>query len=105
MFDVAEAGEAELAEKERSAPLRSRTSSGSSTKPRAIWLMVPAAVVDKHDRRAAAASRSGDILIDGGNSYYVDDIRRAKRTRSQRHPLCRCRHQRRRVGTGARLLP
>src|SRR6266478_4325226 len=47
-------------------------------KPRAIWLMVPAAVVDKTIADLAPHLESGDILIDGGNSYYVDDIRRAK---------------------------
>jgi len=46
-------------------------------KPRAIWLMVPAAVVDKSIADLLALVESGDILIDGGNSYYVDDIRRA----------------------------
>jgi 6-phosphogluconate dehydrogenase len=48
------------------------------TKPRAVWLMVPAAVVDKTIAELAPHLESGDILIDGGNSYYVDDIRRAK---------------------------
>jgi 6-phosphogluconate dehydrogenase len=47
-------------------------------KPRAIWLMVPAAVVDKTIAGILPLLESGDILIDGGNSYYVDDIRRAK---------------------------
>jgi 6-phosphogluconate dehydrogenase len=47
-------------------------------KPRAVWLMVPAAAVDKTIADLLPALESGDILIDGGNSYYVDDIRRAK---------------------------
>src|SRR3954452_22015824 len=47
-------------------------------KPRAIWLMVPAAVVDKTIAELLPLLEKGDILIDGGNSYYVDDIRRAK---------------------------
>ena len=47
-------------------------------KPRAIWLMVPAAVVDKTIADLLPLLEAGDILIDGGNSYYVDDIRRAK---------------------------
>jgi len=47
-------------------------------KPRAIWLMVPAAVVDKTIAGLLPLLEAGDILIDGGNSYYVDDIRRAK---------------------------
>ena len=62
----------------RSAPRRWRTSCRSSTKPRAVWLMVPAAVVDKTIADLLPHLESGDILIDGGNSYYVDDIRRAK---------------------------
>ena len=47
-------------------------------KPRAIWLMVPAAVVDDTIADLLPHLEAGDILIDGGNSYYVDDIRRAK---------------------------
>jgi len=47
-------------------------------KPRAVWLMVPAAVVDKSIADLVPHLERGDILIDGGNSYYVDDIRRAK---------------------------
>jgi 6-phosphogluconate dehydrogenase len=47
-------------------------------KPRAIWLMVPAAVVDATIAELLPSLEAGDILIDGGNSYYVDDIRRAK---------------------------
>src|SRR5271157_3034918 len=47
-------------------------------KPRAIWLMVPAAVVDKSITDLVPHLESGDILIDGGNSYYIDDIRRSK---------------------------
>ena len=47
-------------------------------KPRAIWLMVPAAVVDKTIADLLPLLEAGDILIDGGNSYYIDDIRRAK---------------------------
>ena len=45
--------------------------------PRAIWLMVPAAVVDQSIAELAPLLDAGDILIDGGNSYYIDDIRRA----------------------------
>jgi 6-phosphogluconate dehydrogenase len=47
-------------------------------KPRAVWLMVPAAVVDETIAALAPHLEPGDILIDGGNSYYIDDIRRAK---------------------------
>jgi 6-phosphogluconate dehydrogenase len=47
-------------------------------KPRAIWMMVPAAVVESTIADLLPHLEAGDILIDGGNSYYVDDIRRAK---------------------------
>ncbi|NBR04351.1 MAG: decarboxylating 6-phosphogluconate dehydrogenase [Planctomycetes bacterium] len=46
--------------------------------PRIIWLMVPAGVVDQTINELVPLLSSGDVLIDGGNSYYVDDIRRAK---------------------------
>src|SRR5438067_11914735 len=48
------------------------------TKPRAVWLMVPAAVVDKTIADLLPHLEAEDILIDGGNSYYIDDIRLAK---------------------------
>jgi 6-phosphogluconate dehydrogenase len=47
-------------------------------KPRAVWLMVPAAVVDKTITDLLPLLERDDILIDGGNSYYVDDLRRAR---------------------------
>jgi 6-phosphogluconate dehydrogenase len=46
--------------------------------PRAVWLMVPAAVVDKTIADLLPHLEPGDTLIDGGNSFYIDDIRRAK---------------------------
>ncbi len=52
-------------------------------KPRAIWLMVPAAVVDKTIADLVPSLEAGDTIIDGGNSYYVDDIRRAKELASK----------------------
>ena len=51
-------------------------------RPRAIWLMVPAAVVDETIGELSPLLESGDVIIDGGNSYYVDDIERAKGLRS-----------------------
>ncbi|MGC2202397.1 MAG: NAD(P)-binding domain-containing protein, partial [Stellaceae bacterium] len=47
-------------------------------KPRAVWLMVPAAAVDHTIAQLLPSLEADDILIDGGNSYYIDDIRRAK---------------------------
>src|SRR5438477_7410526 len=46
--------------------------------PRAIWIMVPAGVVDATLQDLVSKLDAGDIAIDGGNSYYIDDIRRSK---------------------------
>ncbi|MGV8951289.1 MAG: phosphogluconate dehydrogenase (NAD(+)-dependent, decarboxylating) [Cypionkella sp.] len=54
------------------------------TKPRAIWLMVPAAVVDSAIADLLPHLDAGDIIIDGGNSYYIDDIRRADELRAKK---------------------
>lgn len=48
------------------------------SKPRAAWMMVPAAIVDQELKALADRLDKDDIIIDGGNSYYIDDIRRAK---------------------------
>src|SRR4051794_31060769 len=50
-------------------------------KPRAVWLMVPAGAVDATLSELQPLLEAGDIIIDGGNSYYIDDIRRAKELR------------------------
>jgi 6-phosphogluconate dehydrogenase len=56
--------------------------------PRAIWMMLPAAIVDQELERLAPLLEPGDIVIDGGNSYYRDDIRRARELEaSGRHYL------------------
>ena len=73
-------------------------------KPRAVWVMVPAGVAGKTVEELASCMDAGDIIIDGGNSYYRDDILRAKVLKIQGNTLRRLRHQRRRVRRGARLL-
>jgi 6-phosphogluconate dehydrogenase len=57
-------------------------------KPRAVWLMVPAAVVDATLHELTSKLDVGDIVIDGGNSYYIDDIRRAKELSGQGIHYC-----------------
>src|SRR2546427_2998808 len=52
-------------------------------KPRTVWLMVPAAAVDKTIADVLTYLEAGDVLIDGGNSYYVDDIRRSKELKAK----------------------
>ena len=74
-------------------------------KPRAVWLMVPAAVVDQTIAASCPLLEPGDILIDGGNSHYVDDIRRAQGAGSEGPTLRRRRDERRRLGPRTRLLP
>lgn len=54
------------------------------SEPRAVWLMVPAAVVDSTLNDLAPLMQANDVIIDGGNSYYIDDQRRAKELRTRR---------------------
>ena len=68
--------------------------------------MVPAGdITEQTVRRSRPSSSPATPMIDGGNSYYRDDIRRADRAGRARHRLHRLRHQRRRVRPRARLLP
>ena len=73
--------------------------------PRIVWLMLPAGAVDATVLNLAPLLQAGDVIIDGGNSHYVDDIRRAKSLAASRHSLRRCRRQRRRLGSRTRVLP
>jgi 6-phosphogluconate dehydrogenase len=56
--------------------------------PRAVWLMVPAAAVDSMLGKLTPHLSKGDILIDGGNSYYIDDIRRANELKAKGLHYC-----------------
>jgi 6-phosphogluconate dehydrogenase len=78
VFDMSAKAVVEL-EKEQAVGAASLAEFAKSlTKPRAVWLMVPVGVVDKTIADLLPHLDRGDILIDGGNSYYIDDIRRAK---------------------------
>ena len=83
VFDMSAKAVAELAKENAVGAASLAELVQSLTKPRAVWLMVPAAVVDKTIADLAPHLERGDILIDGGNSYYIDDIRRAKELASK----------------------
>ena len=72
--------------------------------PRHVWVMVPAAITPKVVHEIADLLDPNDTIIDGGNSYYKDHTSAAGPAAAG-HPLHRLRHERRRVGTRARLLP
>ena len=78
VFDVSPKAQAELVKEKAIGTTSLAEFAHSMSKPRAVWLMVPAAVVDKTIADLLPHLERGDILIDGGNSYYVDDIRRAR---------------------------
>jgi 6-phosphogluconate dehydrogenase len=78
VFDMSAKAVAELAA-EKATPASSLEEMAKKlAKPRAVWLMVPAAAVDETIAKVLPSLEPGDILVDGGNSYYIDDIRRAK---------------------------
>ena len=88
------------------APPTSSDSSRQLDKPRAVWVMLPAGeITEATVNELGELLEAGDIIIDGGNAFYKDDIRRAQALKAEGHPLHRLRHQRRRLGPRARLLP
>ncbi len=78
VFDMSPKSVEELAKEGATGSSSIQDFVGKLQKPRAIWLMIPAAVVDSTISQIVPFLEAGDILIDGGNSYYIDDIRRAK---------------------------
>ncbi|HMJ49806.1 MAG TPA: decarboxylating 6-phosphogluconate dehydrogenase [Burkholderiales bacterium] len=78
VFDVSPKSVAALAKEKAVGASSLQDFAKKLRKPRAVWMMVPAAVVDKTIADLLPHLEAGDILIDGGNSYYIDDIRRAK---------------------------
>jgi 6-phosphogluconate dehydrogenase len=78
VFDMSPKAVSDLVKEKAEGSLSLQDFVSKLEKPRAIWLMVPAAVVDNSIAGLLPYLEAGDILIDGGNSYYVDDIRRAK---------------------------
>jgi 6-phosphogluconate dehydrogenase len=77
---------------------------GKLEKPAIFWVMLPAGdPTEETIKTLSELAEPGDIIIDGGNSFYKDDIRRAKML-GEGHRLYRCRHVGRRLGPRARLL-
>ena len=82
VFDVSPKAVTELAQESAIGSSSLADLAKKLSKPRTVWLMVPAAVVEETIAAVLPHLERGDILIDGGNSYYVDDIRRAKQLSS-----------------------
>ena len=78
VFDRSQKAVSDLAQKNVTGAASIQDFAKKLEKPRAIWMMVPAAAVDETVTGLLPHLDAGDILIDGGNSYYIDDIRRAK---------------------------
>ncbi len=84
VFDMSQKAVSELVQEKASGSSSLHDLVKKLEKPRAIWLMVPAAVVEKTIADLLPHLEPDDILIDGGNSYYVDDIQRAKELTAKR---------------------
>jgi 6-phosphogluconate dehydrogenase len=78
VFDMSQKAVEELVREKATGAVSLQELAQKLQKPRALWLMVPAAVVDKTISDLTPYLEAGDTLIDGGNSYYVDDQRRAE---------------------------
>jgi 6-phosphogluconate dehydrogenase len=78
VFDLSQQAVGEIAQQGATGSTSLRDFVAKLQKPRAVWLMVPAAVVDMSIADLLPLLEAGDILIDGGNSYYIDDIRRSQ---------------------------
>jgi 6-phosphogluconate dehydrogenase len=78
VFDMSPKAVAELVQEKAAGATDLKDFVKKLAAPRAVWLMVPAAVVDKTIADLLPLLDAGDTIIDGGNSYYIDDIRRAK---------------------------
>jgi len=83
VFDVSSKAVAALAKEQAVGTSSLAEFAAKLTTPRAIWLMVPSAVVDSTIDDLLPHLEQSDIVIDGGNSYYVDDLRRAKKLAPQ----------------------
>jgi 6-phosphogluconate dehydrogenase len=73
--------------------------------PRIVWLMLPTgAPLEEHIDKLSGLLSKGDLIIDGGNSYYKDDIRHSAELKKERHQLSRRGRVGRHLGAQARLL-
>src|SRR5579875_634446 len=79
VFDVSEEAVEQLAGEGATGSESLEDFVGKLEKPRALWIMVPAGIVERTLDELSGLLDPGDIVIDGGNSFYRDDIRRAKR--------------------------
>ena len=83
VFDVGAAAVKELAREGAIGAVSLDDFAAKLNKPRVAWMMVPAAVVEQTVADLASRFEKGDIIVDGGNSYYIDDIRRAETLRAK----------------------